>query len=1007
MQPNKDPKEVKIQLNQVLHSIINKSTRIINSLIKSQITHKNQNLSFMAAICGIRIIFGRYLALYRWNLSNQTKSIIVENFTGHENIQKSILTTFNFIQPFFKMKPQEIIEKHNQNIFQQKTDKNAHQPLRNEMMSIILSRNTFYNSKTKIFLNKKQLIVYKQNEYQFSIRIKSSGEFKLTHFNIFFPKEVFNLISTKINHMLKKFSAILSVLILKSQNPIESAQNSLHKFYLYGIHFYILNFFISFQDKYNYKCNEINNRNTEIAFPDSFTFSNRFLLSISDTEISILSKSILIDGFYTFNFTSNCSLINEHQIESIISEMQLKVAQTKLEHLWNPIEKSVEKIGVTQFKAFLDLDSISIDFFLYEIYVCTLTVDKMTGKTILTFFNKNSDPKLSFLANYIDHIYRIDYSIRLIFLHSYFTVLCNLYHISVQTDLFNPEFDEHKPFSQLLFFTSTPSIATKISHYEGKPFFVLECFSQIYDFRKFVSKLSVDSLSTVNFSTNKSFIKKANNIKVVSILTQFSQELRNKGISTSIEDKKVIFVIEPFDSVVFKMNSSLYWSLKFIRPSFIQQKSMSFSGNCINSRFVEWLVDLLVNVSALLHLYRQTLYEMKVNNVINSLDFIDISNFRIYFDYNFELDMQKEEDANSILYISLEPISYIQNISDSSMNDSKQTYFQLHHFITPCIQFNFSQFIPLKQQLMTWLKNGQILLLFGSFLKCSLKPLLYFYKLFSSSSSDKMKNNWLLTCLRDDRSFFLIFQRRMSINFTLRPSQIFELTIPSVGKSQMLQIPLEALPRSCHISNFMHPLMRLQINQLNYFKTVIENFFGFQERLFGIGFENFELINGEVVSLFPRQVSYARISCFIRPTYVEFKVEGENEVAQNLNIILNFQFENNETQISIVRIVISLLDFDQKFVTFIMRFMAEMASKTKNFGIDWKKTMDKTNIILSEMKVLFDFFTSSDHFCVELSKNSKESTPQIMCYNDMGHLSRLKSMKELVSWIHKHEKNGS
>ena len=120
---------------------------------------------------------------------------------------------------------------------------------------------------------------------------------------------------------------------------------------------------------------------------------------------------------------------------------------------------------------------------------------------------------------------------------------------------------------------------------------------------------------------------------------------------------------------------------------------------------------------------------------------------------------------------------------------------------------------------------------------------------------------------------------------------------------------------------------------------------------------------------------------------------------------MNFQYKDNETQISIVRIVISLLDFDQKFVTFIMRFMAEMASRTENFQIDWRKTMEKTNITLSDMKVLFRFTTARDHFNVELSKNSKESTPQIICSDDLGKKSRLKSMKELVNWIQKHENN--
>lgn len=1019
-QPDQKSKEVEIQLNRVLHSILKKSNRIILTLVKSNL-HQNQNISLMTAICGIRIIFGRYLALYRWNLLHQSKSISVENFATQEVFQKNVISTFNYIRPLFKSNQQKVKEIHNQNIFSSNPEKIIHKTFKNDIISNYFEKTPFYDFKTKININKKYITIFRPFEYRILIRIKSSNELQLKRFSIIYPKNVIEIINEKIENILKKLSAILNALISKSHNPIESSQRFLHKFYLYGLNSYILHFFYSFQEKYNFKCREVDHYQTLIIFSKLFSPSNEFILTISDSEISLFSKTVLIDGFLSYNFSKSPNLLSAHQIESVISEMQLKLTQTKLNRIWMNIQQSVKNINIPQFKAYLNLTSISIDFTTFDIYSFSLSIDKMTGKTILSFFNKTKKCIFSSLALFIENDYRTDHSIRILFLESLLSILCDIRYFTFQTDLFNPDYSPYVPFSQLFYYNSSSSISTRIVQHDGYPYFLLDSHVETNEVKNFVSNLSLDILTSINFKMTRPDPQMANKIKVVTLLGQFSQELRNRGISTTVDINKVVFIIEPFDSVVFKMNQSLYWSLQFIRPSFMAQRSLSFNGNIINSRFVEWLVDLLVNVSTLLHLYRQTMNEFKINNVIERLDFIDITNFSLSFNSNYECENADfnnsiaKFESNSILYISLDPILNIQTIYDTSMNNSKQMYYFVHSFISPSIQFSFSQFIPLKHQLMSWLKNGQILLLFGSFIKCSLKPLLYFYRLFlyssppsTFSSYGKQKNsihNWSITSLRDDGSFFLIYQRKMSINFMLRPSQVFQLIIPSVGKSQMLKVPLDALPRPCHLSKLSHHAMKLHINQLQKFKTIIENFFGFHDRLIEIGFENFELVDDEVISLFPRHISYASISCVIKPTYVEFRVDNESEIAQNLSKILNFQRGDINIQILIVRLVISLLDFDQKFVALIMRFMVEMAKRTENFGIDWRKTMEKTNIILSEMKVIFNFATARDQFYVELSKNSKDSTTQIMCYDDTRRLSKLKSMKELVNWIQKHENN--
>lgn len=118
-------KEVEIQLNRVLHSILKKSNRIILTLVKSNL-HQNQNISLMTAICGIRIIFGRYLALYRWNLLHQSKSISVENFATQEVFQKMLYLLLITLDRFLNLINKKL-KKYTIKIFFHQTQKNYSQ----------------------------------------------------------------------------------------------------------------------------------------------------------------------------------------------------------------------------------------------------------------------------------------------------------------------------------------------------------------------------------------------------------------------------------------------------------------------------------------------------------------------------------------------------------------------------------------------------------------------------------------------------------------------------------------------------------------------------------------------------------------------------------------------------------------------------------------------------------------------------------------------------------------
>ncbi|OHT01854.1 hypothetical protein TRFO_07434 [Tritrichomonas foetus] len=1024
---NQPQKGANVNLNQILHAILRKSKRAILELNNPNSNSRNKKISLMSTIFGMRIIFARYLALYRWNLIHQSKSVSPSTLSRQAQNQQMISSALQSLERVFKDRTMKHID---QKILFQKRALPPQQLMKTkiyklDVFSCIVNNSKYSKDIFITFICPNIIKVSKPPEYQFQIRIRSNGLLSLTSFSFACPKK------SKLS-ISPRFCLIFSILIEKSKKPIEEAQNVLHKLYVYGQYLRIIQQITSFQDLFalsfiennqktqnifhkdhqshqyyhsafnnnsfnNNYCNSYNNncfqndyhtlnqKNHEnssnlnsnslfndnslfiIKFPHTFAPSNTFHLKMTDSGVNLSSENVLLDGFYSKNVMN----LNNIEIESIFHEIHKKVIQTKLHHLWDRISQGIKSIHSPDFKGELTKNSICLN--LYEQEVCEFFIDPISGKTFVKSCNdqaKDYEPLIPFLE--MSDVYLV--AVRILYFHAISSILFNCNH-HIQTNLLEQD-NLYKDFVQLINFSSAPTVNARCLNQEGRPFFVIDKLEaeNIH--------MAAGMITTINYLTP--IRKTANTIKINTLFVQFAQALRTRGIPTFLGKMRIRFVLDPFDSIVLKISDSFAWSIKFINPENSPQKTIIFNGNKITARFAEWLVFFVANVSTLLQMRRQIAGIYSTNSIIDHLDIIDIATFLISFKYK-----DKIKDS-STLRVSLEPLFSLQYACEDVL------IYDVHPELTPTIQFSFSQNIPMKRHLASLLKSGSICFLFGSFLSSSFIPLLYFHRVFMQGENSK---NWSVTALRDDGSFFLIYQRKMSINFMLRPSQIFQLIIPSVGKSKVLQIPLEALPRPCHLSKLSHTTLKIHIDQLDNFRHVVERFFGFREKLHEIGFETFRSNGAEVVSPFPRQLTYVSIDCYIRPTHVEFKIEGEVDVAKNLDTILNFQYKDTDTHIMIIRFIINILDFDQKFVTFIANFMKKMINRTNELNIDWKMTMELSAVTLSELKVIFNFATNTGQFCVELTKTSKDSAPDILCYDKNGATTHPKSKKELGNWI--------
>jgi hypothetical protein len=85
-------------------------------------------------------------------------------------------------------------------------------------------------------------------------------------------------------------------------------------------------------------------------------------------------------------------------------------------------------------------------------------------------------------------------------------------------------------------------------------------------------------------------------------------------------------------------------------------------------------------------------------------------------------------------------------------------------------------------------------------------------------AEDLAEDQWNVITLHDDSSFYVIYQRVHTMNFLLKPSHTFQVIIPAVGNSMLLNVPLKAFTRNPHTAKLSHFTVRLHVSQLDDFR---------------------------------------------------------------------------------------------------------------------------------------------------------------------------------------------
>lgn len=950
-----------------MHAILVATNKSFSMMKAKDMNRRSSRHLLMASICKLRIQIARFLALYRWHISNQTYTLSSNSLSKRDANFRLVSSTFDTFRHAFDHKlPQSDLISNLRPI--EPIDFNKPQNISSRWRSILYLLDDKVTSVTSAIFRNRILYIEFGKEGTVQIELHENGTKRLKEFAVAWPR-------IKTTPITRNIVAYFAKAIKNTENPVVEAQQIIHQLYLRGQFNFIYWAIRPLHKHFSFVFHHCKTH-IKLVYPEQFAPANMFEIKLKPNGIILYSESpMYIEGdnekhFITYNLTADSNLTQ------IINEVTQIAFHTRLMNIWNLIQLGLATISLHKFNGTFKDEIITIK--LFSQIVCQIELNPKNGNPIVRTFGGIGISGHEFIKAIEGCGCQRNEVINIVFIHSLAKMILGeaLGHRSF---IINESLTLIRNFQHVIKFSYAMSFPILFGVNGGRP--MISILSPTGN--KFQTTEIIGLNQSYNDEIEMRLIDAIQSIKSAVVILQLQEALKTHDIKATRENNRIHFVYEPFECIDFSISMHDTWALDFIKPQAVRYQDPSYKiiGNHLSIRFVNWILAIVNRVANYRGMKQQTMGIYAMNTVINNLDDNVPSSFSFLIIHRF----------CGSLRVSLQPLNYMY-----CKSLGEQVYLA-RSISTPHIEIEFSRHFPINTHILNMAQQHSVNYAFGSFLNSSLIPLQYFYNLFFG----KVNDEWDSTTLRDDGSFFLVYKKKYTLNMMLRPSQLFQMIIPSKGRSQILQIPLQSLPRSCLLSKLSHITYRLPLNLLDEVKTTIERFFAHRDILYALGFEPLRTLtrlteNSRVVFPYPKCVSYARISGVIKPDELAFEVEGDSELARNIKTFLNVQVDNKTKQ-QIVSFVLNLLLFDQRFVSQVMHFISHVI--TVYPIIDWTRTMEGTAIMINEDKILFSLALRNGFCLVELTQQNNDIGPDIMVYDKLGIATHYKLIKELNKYV--------
>ena len=747
---------------------------------------------------------------------------------------------------------------------------------------------------TAVCMNKNSISISSSPYYSFSLNY-FNNKLNLKNYKVLWPKLI---------KYPKNTTKLLSYLIFTSTDLFKDIDFFLYYIYILGQYGLIIEIIKNQQKNFSYKINVLDKK-VLISFPNSLSPKNVFKIFPDSFGIHLVSIHPLYTPYSNEKPEIISFLINKNDdIIKILTYIRDCIYHTKLISIYEELSNSfLQKFSFSVSLKF-NLNSISINTLSHEIL--RVSLDSITGYPYVNHSDslciEHTCGVCAPISRYIDSILGFkqvrSHQNKLIDITN-----GSLYKFSFSNDLILKFFEN----SQRKYF----SLKSKDS---------LDLF--VHDI--------TDSFQLKNDLLHDSLQESLLYAKSQATLYQLFYTLKDKGIDAVQGSNFITFSVPPFDIIKFRITPKCVWSLKFWRPDIgipvHSNSALKISGRFLSMRFVDWILYIVTGLETFLLMMRQAYSVSLMHPNVKHFIYYD----KLCFAFRHDLPHQHTIYAN---FGPLEP--YYR--SRRSVTAYKADSFSVPHITCP-----FLRSIQLRRLNSSTSKNESPELNLSPFLCASLTPLSVIREIFRTKY-------WSISMLKEDGSFFIIYQNKYSLNVLLRPSSSFQMTVPLWGPSNVMMVPMMVFPLFCNTKRVSHPVMRLHISQLPMIKESIEEFFEDKNLLEEIGFSNYKVDDSSLIfNNFPKLPNWIKPNVSIKVNRIELSFNSPelNQLSKSFDFSRNFKR-------SLIKALFKIINFDENIV---IGFAKSFTGLWENSLINWEKTFNSINLI--ENYIIMDLILS-------------------------------------------------
>lgn len=307
-------------------------------------------------------------------------------------------------------------------------------------------------------------------------------------------------------------------------------------------------------------------------------------------------------------------------------------------------------------------------------------------------------------------------------------------------------------------------------------------------------------------------------------------------------------------------------------------------------------------------------------------------------------------------------------------------------------------------------KNGFEYLL-SSFLSSTFLQIQAFYKVFCKYPDD----DFLTTNIRNDGSFYLVYKKKYSLNVTFKPSQVFQIIIPSIGPSMLLQIPTSRFSRfrkptttrqrPQSAPHLTHASLILTVDQLQEFKNSIEWFFTDRDKLSNLKFSKFKYVADKIIlecrAPLPTPYWISLDSQINKDgiTLSVLRIDETKNYLKTIDAIFKMKFSTRDLVYKMLDFMMAAIQMKGPLAVKFFNCIWMLINSPLSASVDWEKAFDRSSVLEDRSTISFQLVLKDGHnFMIHITECSNNAE-NVVIYHSQGVVASVTNLAELTNWL--------